>query len=83
MDWINVLEIFGVIGGVATIFGVLLAPMFWLGSKIDAVSHELNNKIDAVSQELNNKIDTFKTEMHAEMKDFHGRLCAIEERRVK
>jgi hypothetical protein len=58
MDWKVTLEIFAVIGGVATVFGLFLAPMFWLGSKIDAM----------------------RTEMHEESKDFHARLCAIEER---
>jgi hypothetical protein len=61
MEWIQVLEIFGIIGGIATILGLFLAPMFWLGSKID----------------------NFKDEMYKEMKDFHGRLIAIEERRGK
>lgn len=58
MDWIMTLQIMGVIGGVATIFALFLAPYFWLASKID----------------------TFRECMHQEMKDFHGRLCAIEER---
>ena len=54
MDWTTMLEIFAVIGGVATVFGLFLAPMFWLGAKIDSII--------------------------LENKDFHGRLCAIEER---
>jgi hypothetical protein len=32
---------------------------------------------------LANKIDSFKTEMSQEMRDFHGRLCAIEEKNRK
>lgn len=32
---------------------------------------------------LGNKIDNFKDTMFQEMKDFHGRLCAIEERNKK
>ena len=56
MGWTIVLEICGVIGGIATVMALLLAPMFWLGSKIDA----------------------FRQEMHQEIKDFHGRLIALE-----
>jgi len=61
MEWKIVLEILGIIGGVATILALFLAPMLWLGSKIDA----------------------FRAEMHQENKDFHGRLCTIEERNKK
>lgn len=32
---------------------------------------------------LYSKIDTIQAAIHLEMKDFHGRLCAIEERRGK
>ncbi len=32
---------------------------------------------------LAGKIDSLRAEMSAEMKDFHGRLCAIEERNKK
>lgn len=54
----NVMEICGIIGGIATVMALTLGPMFYLGAKID----------------------NFKDQMHEEMKDFHGRLCAIEER---
>ena len=65
MDWIMTLQIMGVIGGVATIFALFLAPYFWLASKIDSIVTEMHS---------------FKECMHQDMKDFHGRLCAIEER---
>lgn len=71
------------VGGIVTIFGLFLGPMFWLGSKIDNVNYSLNQKIDNSNIVLNQKIDEFKDEVNAEMKDFHGRLCAIEERRGK
>ena len=63
MKWIIVLEICGVIGGVATLMALLIAPMFWLGSKIDSVS---------------SKLDSFRQEVHQETKDFHGRLISLE-----
>ena len=61
MDWKLALEIVGLVGGIATVLAFFLTPMFWIGSKIDALRMEVNK----------------------EMKDFHGRLCAIEERNKK
>lgn len=52
------LEILGVLGGMATLLAFFLGPMFYLGSKIDAL----------------------RSDFHEEIKDFHGRLCALEEK---
>jgi hypothetical protein len=68
IEWKITLEVIGVIGGVATFLAFLLAPMFYLGAKIDAVKSDL---------------EAFRKEMYMEMRDFHGRLCAIEERNKK
>ena len=76
MEWTVTLEIFGVIGGIATVIALLVAPMLWLGSKIDSVSSELNQKIDAFRQEVHQDMNEFRKEM----KDFHGRLGILEER---
>ena len=65
MDWKLALEIVGFIGGICTFIALMLAPMFYLGAKIDNVRNELEN---------------LRREFHAESKDFHGRLCCIEER---
>ena len=70
--WMTVLEVVGVIGGVATLLGFMLAPMFWLGSKIDQLRQDLHQEITILRKEMND-----------EFKDFHGRLCAIEEGRKK
>jgi hypothetical protein len=35
----------------------------------------------ALHLQTNKKIDAMHKDTHEEMKDFHGRLCAIEERR--
>lgn len=64
-----ILEISGIIGGIATVMALMLGPMFYLGAKIDNVK-------DQIHQEM----VSFRSEIHQEMKDFHGRLCAIEER---
>lgn len=68
MDWVNVIEIFAVIGGIATVFGLILAPMFWLGAKLDAFRQEMHGDMN---------------EFRNEMKHFHGRLCTIEEKKKK
>lgn len=66
--WITVLEVAGVIGGIATLLAFLLAPMFWLGSKIDHIRADM---------------EKIRGDMATEAKDFHGRLCAIESERNK
>ena len=68
MIWLIVLEIVGVIGGIAAAMGLVLAPMFYLGNKIDAVSKDLQD---------------CRKEMHQENKDFHSRLLILEERYLK
>jgi hypothetical protein len=66
--WLLALEIVGFVGGIATFIGLMLAPMFYLGSKIDAVRTDL---------------EAWKNESHLEIKDFHGKLCVLEERSKK
>lgn len=63
--WPFILEIAGLMGGIATLFAFFLGPMFYLGAKIEGIRSELHQ---------------FKDEMHKDIKDFHGRLCEIEER---
>lgn len=75
--WITILEVIGVIGGVATVLGLFLAPMIWLGSKIDQIRAE--SKSDW--RHMDSKMDDYMKAIQQEIKDFHGRLCAIEERR--
>ncbi len=91
MEFTQICEIGGLVGGIATVLALMLVPMIWVGSKIDASRQELNQKIDACKDEVNNKIDqkidSFRQEVQQDMnefrteiKDFHGRLCSIEER---
>lgn len=58
MEWKIAFEIVGFLGGITAAIGLLLAPMFYLGTKIDAL----------------------RKDMHNENQNFHGRLCALEER---
>ena len=85
MEWGHVLAI---IGSNVAIFGVLTSLIVWMRGESRADFRALDTKIDANRAETNARIDALKSETHAlingiqaEMKDFHGRLCAIEERR--
>ncbi len=91
MEFTQIAEIVGLVGGVATVLALTLVPMLWVGSKIESSKQELNQKIDdckdQVNQKIDQKIDAFRNEVHQDMnefrteiKDFHGRLCSIEER---
>jgi hypothetical protein len=55
-------------GTVVTIIGANIALISWLRSDIKAFEVEVRG---------------WKDEINKEMKDFHGRLCAIEEARKK
>lgn len=43
MDWKITLEIVGCLGGIATFIGLILAPMFYLGAKIDNIHNDLTD----------------------------------------
>lgn len=68
MDWRLAVEIVGFIGGIATFIALMLAPMFYLGSKIDSCSREI--------QEL-------RKEFYIENKNFHSRLVTVEKGNVQ
>jgi hypothetical protein len=72
MNWPDLAAKASVTSVCVAILGITIGSPIYLGNKID------------------NKIDGLRTEMHidrenraAESKDFHGRLCAIEERNKK
>ena len=75
MDLTTTLEVAGIIGGIATWLALSLGPMFYLGSKMDALRSDINS--------VRTDLASFKTEMYQESKDFHGRLISIEEKRTK
>lgn len=66
--WDMVLAITGTIGGIATVLALILAPMFYLGAKMDSFREEIKSDMN---------------EFRKENKEFHGRLCAIEEKNKK
>jgi RPA family protein len=50
-----------------------------LEAKLEVWRDETNSKIESWRSESNKKFDL----VHEEIKDFHGKMCAIEERRKK
>lgn len=82
MNWPLTLEIMGLIGGATTLLAFLLAPSLYVVSKIDALRQEVRTDMAALNERmsgLNSRFDEIKEEN----KDFHGRLCTIEERTLK
>lgn len=66
MEWIQVL----------TIVGANFAMLLWSMRERRADFHYVMK----VTDEIRKEIATFKADVQSEMKDFHGRLCAIEEK---
>jgi hypothetical protein len=55
-------------GTVITIIGMNAGLIYWLRNDM---------------KDFMNKIDSWKEEINREMKDFHGRLCSLEEKNKK
>lgn len=64
-------------------FGILILTLsglfFWNRTESRNDARHFDNETKALRREM---IDVMRS-MDQEMKDFHGRLCAIEERRIK
>lgn len=83
MHWNEVLTVFAVI---ATNLGTVIALYIQTDKKIDENRKETDVKLDAIRTETRALIMAIQQDVKAiqvEMKDFHGRLCAIEERNKK
>jgi len=61
-------------------FFVILITILGFTYNINSSTAASNARIDQVIASSNAKFDQFMFEWKAEVKDFHGRLCAIEER---
>jgi len=64
---------------VLTILLPIAAMFLWNRTEANADRRDMNQKIDAHMKENKDLI----TAIQMEIKDFHGRLCAIEERNKK
>jgi len=60
-----------------SIAGLNYGLLSWLRS--DMKQHE--SKLDDNMQQFKTEIRSWKDEINKEMKDFHGRLCSLEEKR--
>lgn len=78
MDWMQALFLFIATAGLIIWFkGESRSDYKHLESKID----DLNNKMDSKFDGLMLLIHQDMKEFQKEIKDFHGRLCALEEKR--
>ena len=66
MDWIQFARFVITVGGL----------FLWNRSEANADRRELKNSIDALKNSTDAQIGAIQTEI----KDFHGRLCALEEK---
>ena len=98
MEWAQILALFLANASLIVWFrSESRADFRALDTKIDAnraetrtMIAETHAKIDSYRAETHAKIDSYREETRAlidgiqmEMKDFHGRLCALEERRAR
>lgn len=63
----------------AVMFVMLLGMHYSMNARIDVAIESINDRVDS----SNTRFDQFMMEWKQESKDFHGRLCAIEERNKK
>lgn len=73
MDLIQVLTLIGI--AIANI-GTTITLFIWATNRSEENRRELSIKMDESTKETNRLIEAIQIEM----KDFHGRLCTIEER---
>ncbi len=73
MDWTIILT--GV-GTIIAIVGSNIALISWLRSDMKL----FETKIDGWKDQFSRDMASYKDEVNKEMKDFHGRLCSIEEK---
>lgn len=71
--------IIAVVGSAIAIVGVMIALFLWTRSEANADRRDIVNLIIAIKEDAH----AFSEKMAAESKDFHTRLCLIEERRNK
>jgi len=69
--------IIAIVGSSFAIVGVMIALFLWTRGEANADRRDIVNLIIAIKDDAAN----FRKEMADEMKDFHARLCVIEENR--
>jgi hypothetical protein len=77
MDWTQILALMGAV--FVANMGVIIPLFLWTRSEANSDRREYANERRDILQIIRN----VQQEMKDEIKDFHGRLCAIEERNRK
>jgi hypothetical protein len=67
--------IISISAGVFTLVAAMVAMMLWVRGEANADRRDIVNLIVSIKEDIQ--------AIHLEMKDFHNRLCAIEEKRNK
>lgn len=75
--WIHTLTIIG------ANFALILTMFLWVRSEANADRRDIANKLSEEKAETNRLMFELTNTMIAESKNFHGRMCAIEERNKK
>lgn len=71
---------------IASFIGFFLWNRSESRNDIRALQADINGvkgELTAFRQEMHKEFSSFRKEMHAEMRDFHGRLCTLEEKNYK
>lgn len=74
--------IIAIVGSSVTIVGTVLAMMFWCRSEANSLRSEAKQDRKDMLQ-ISRNLEIAVSGMQTEMKDFHNRLIAIEERNRK
>lgn len=69
--------IIAIVGSTSAIIGVTVALILWARGEANADRRDIVNLIIAIKEDASN----FRKEMAQESRDFHARLCVIEENR--
>lgn len=72
MEWIQVLTLFLANAGL----------VLWFRAESRSDWRHMDAKLEASISAIREETRAFQQAIQAEIKDFHGRLCAIEERRA-
>jgi hypothetical protein len=82
--------IIAIVGSSIGLGAAVVSMFFWIRTEANADRRDGSQKLEAFRVESSQKLEAFREETRSilqaiqqEMKDFHGRLCAIEERRLK
>lgn len=70
-------------GEVLAIIGSNIALISWLRSDMKSFESKIEADMKSFENKIESKVDSIKEQIQQESRDFHGRLCAIEERNKK